>query len=360
MGSKRRNMFHKNKTQETTENEKPPIGALPDGEYTKKGRYSTRSESLDLLSSSQLLAQDCIIWCSYDVTRKKAKGHQRAQRKEYHARSKIVYNPEVSPTHIDDLNRSAFGRLKAPVKFGLSQCIKSSFTDIDSRRVSLQLATAIFYTAEDATGRRALVLSNKNYHVHKEDFTSLLLHPSRIELPVCDGPASPSSPWSGIGLSSIPKFVVIRSSWTHAYPSRIQRTLDLTTHCCSHSTTLRGSPPVACDLCNLIPNSLQTPLIPRQVTDLETVEKRVRGQLQERRARQAMAGGRAPGWVSWRNPGLSRQYGDYGTSTAKTALSGYICWERNTGMDCGHFKHEPILAVDEKSIVGHRGLFDAI
>ncbi|KAL1132540.1 hypothetical protein AAG570_010495 [Ranatra chinensis] len=56
------------------------------------------------------------------------------------------------------------------------------------------------------------------------------------------------------------------SSWTHAYPSRIQGTLDLTTHFCPHSTTLRGSPPVACDWCNLIPNSLQTPLIPRQVT----------------------------------------------------------------------------------------------
>ncbi|KAL1130676.1 hypothetical protein AAG570_011918 [Ranatra chinensis] len=56
------------------------------------------------------------------------------------------------------------------------------------------------------------------------------------------------------------------SSWTHAYPSRIQRTLDLTTHFCSHSTTLRGSPPVACDCGNLIPNSLQTPLIPRQIT----------------------------------------------------------------------------------------------
>ncbi|KAL1123656.1 hypothetical protein AAG570_002732 [Ranatra chinensis] len=58
------------------------------------------------------------------------------------------------------------------------------------------------------------------------------------------------------------------SSWTHAYPSRIQRRLDLTTHFCSHSTTLRGSPLVTCDWCNLIPNSLQTPLIPRQVTAL--------------------------------------------------------------------------------------------
>ncbi|KAL1131661.1 hypothetical protein AAG570_011274 [Ranatra chinensis] len=60
----------------------------------------------------------------------------------------------------------------------------------------------------------------------------------------------------------------------------------------------------------------------REVLDLETVEKRVRAQLQERRARLATAVGRAPAWRSWRNPGLSRRYGDSGTAAAKTALSG--------------------------------------
>ncbi|KAL1138658.1 hypothetical protein AAG570_008720 [Ranatra chinensis] len=59
-----------------------------------------------------------------------------------------------------------------------------------------------------------------------------------------------------------------------------------------------------------------------KVLDLETVEKRVRAQLQERRARLATAVGRAPAWRSWRNPGLSRRYGDRGTAAAKTALSG--------------------------------------